>query len=149
MDDTWAVGRDGNGVLIANETKFPTKIPALAAYVHGKGLRFGICAFHTSTHPFCIPPPTHTHSLAPRGTLPSRCRTFTTPSPMYRLPTNAPAEWPADTDVGHKTCAKAPGTWGHEEVDANTFARWGVDFVRCLLAPARVGVGTRSMYPSL
>lgn len=34
------------------------------------------------------------------------------------------------TDVGHKTCAKAPGTWGHEEIDAITFAKWEVDFVK-------------------
>jgi alpha-galactosidase len=33
-------------------------------------------------------------------------------------------------DVGHLTCGKCPGTWGHEEVDAKTFAAWQVDFVK-------------------
>ena len=34
------------------------------------------------------------------------------------------------TDVGHQTCAKAPGTWGYEAIDAATFAKWQVDFVK-------------------
>eukprot|EP00035_Acanthoeca_spectabilis_P011041 m.194504 g.194504 ORF g.194504 m.194504 type:complete len:414 (+) comp15210_c0_seq2:1375-2616(+) len=34
------------------------------------------------------------------------------------------------TDVGWKTCAKRPGSYGHESQDAATFANWGVDFVK-------------------
>jgi alpha-galactosidase len=34
------------------------------------------------------------------------------------------------TDVGHSTCAKCPGTWGHETIDAQTYAKWQVDFVK-------------------
>jgi alpha-galactosidase len=64
-------------VLFPVKAKFPSGIPALADYVHGKALLFGIY-----------------------------------------------------TDVGHETCAKAPGTWGHETVDAWTFANWTVDFVK-------------------
>lgn len=33
-------------------------------------------------------------------------------------------------DVGHLTCGKCPGTWGHEQTDAKTFAAWKVDFVK-------------------
>jgi alpha-galactosidase len=33
-------------------------------------------------------------------------------------------------DVGHKTCGRCPGTWGHESTDAKTFAAWRVDFVK-------------------
>jgi alpha-galactosidase len=31
------------------------------------------------------------------------------------------------TDAGRKTCQGRPGTYGHEEQDARTFAEWGVD----------------------
>ena len=33
-------------------------------------------------------------------------------------------------DVGTKTCAGYPGTEGHMETDAKTFAEWGVDFLK-------------------
>lgn len=42
LDDCWMDGRDGNGNLRWNTDKFPAGIPALADYVHGKGLKFGI-----------------------------------------------------------------------------------------------------------
>ena len=34
------------------------------------------------------------------------------------------------SDAGHKTCAGRPGSWGHEEVDAATYADWGVDYIK-------------------
>ena len=34
------------------------------------------------------------------------------------------------TDAGRKTCQGRPGTYTHEEQDARTFARWGVDYVK-------------------
>ncbi|TVU02386.1 hypothetical protein EJB05_52120 [Eragrostis curvula] len=35
------------------------------------------------------------------------------------------------SDAGYKTCAKAqPGSLGHEEQDAKTFASWGVDYLK-------------------
>ena len=34
------------------------------------------------------------------------------------------------TDVGHQTCAKCPGTWGYEKLDADTFANWKCDYVK-------------------
>ncbi len=42
LDDCWMDGRDGSGNLRWNTSKFPAGIPALADYVHGKGLKFGI-----------------------------------------------------------------------------------------------------------
>ncbi len=42
LDDCWMDGRDANGGLRWSTTKFPAGIPALASYVHGKGLKFGI-----------------------------------------------------------------------------------------------------------
>jgi alpha-galactosidase len=34
------------------------------------------------------------------------------------------------TDAGRKTCQGRPGTYGSEDVDARTFAEWGVDYVK-------------------
>ena len=34
------------------------------------------------------------------------------------------------TDVGPKTCAGRPGSFGYEELDARTYAEWGVDYVK-------------------
>lgn len=34
------------------------------------------------------------------------------------------------TDVGTQTCGGFPGGYGHYQQDANTFAAWGVDFVK-------------------
>ena len=42
IDDCWQVGRDKEGVLIADPKKFPSGISALADYIHKKGLKFGI-----------------------------------------------------------------------------------------------------------
>lgn len=33
-------------------------------------------------------------------------------------------------DYGTKTCAGYPGTLGHSEVDAQSLADWGVDFIK-------------------
>jgi hypothetical protein len=33
-------------------------------------------------------------------------------------------------DEGTRTCGGYPGTWDHEQQDANTFASWGVDYVK-------------------
>ena len=33
------------------------------------------------------------------------------------------------TDVGPKTCAGWEGSYDHEEIDAKTYAEWGIDFV--------------------
>eukprot|EP00038_Savillea_parva_P006724 m.165464 g.165464 ORF g.165464 m.165464 type:complete len:427 (-) comp12565_c0_seq1:2250-3530(-) len=44
------------------------------------------------------------------------------------------------TDVGWYTCARRPGTFGHEVDDANLFASWGVDFVKsdsCFTSPSK------------
>src|SRR3954453_9783637 len=34
------------------------------------------------------------------------------------------------TSAGTKTCQNRPGTFGHEEQDARTYASWGVDYVK-------------------
>jgi len=44
VDDCWQAGRDAEGRLVADPTRFPSGIAALADYVHGLGLKFGIYA---------------------------------------------------------------------------------------------------------
>jgi alpha-galactosidase len=34
------------------------------------------------------------------------------------------------TDAGRRTCQGRPGTYGYEELDARTYAAWGVDYVK-------------------
>jgi alpha-galactosidase len=77
IDDCWMSGRDASGNLQWDTSKFPSGIPALATYIHGKGLKLGI----------------------------------------YESPAS-------------KTCAGKTGGQGHEAQDANTFASWGVDYLK-------------------
>ncbi|HTI05552.1 MAG TPA: glycoside hydrolase family 27 protein [Gemmatimonadales bacterium] len=77
IDDCWQVARDRTGRIVADSTRFPGGMKALADYVHSKGLKFG----------------------------------------LY-------------TDAGRRTCQGRPGTYGSEEIDARTYAEWGVDYVK-------------------
>jgi len=42
LDDCWQSARSSNGTIEANPQTFPSGIPALAQYVHSKGLKFGL-----------------------------------------------------------------------------------------------------------
>jgi len=42
IDDCWQVDRDAEGNIIADPERFPSGMQALADYVHGKGLKFGL-----------------------------------------------------------------------------------------------------------
>ncbi len=78
IDDCWAMmHRDENGRLVPDPAKFPSGMKALADYIHGKGLKFGI------------------YSCA-----------------------------------GVRTCAGYPGSFDYEFIDAQTFADWGVDYLK-------------------
>lgn len=78
LDDGWmADTRSADGALPADPNKFPSGMKAVADYVHGKGLKFGI----------------------------------------YQ-------------DRGHSTCMQFPGSFRHEQQDMNTFAAWGVDYIK-------------------
>jgi alpha-galactosidase len=46
IDDCWQTNRDANGVIVADPTRFPDGIKALADYVHCKGLKLGIYSDH-------------------------------------------------------------------------------------------------------
>lgn len=78
IDDCWeSRSRDSNGNLVADPTRFPDGIKALADYVHADGLKLGIY-----------------------------------------------------NDAGTATCAGFPGFEGHEQQDANTYASWGIDYIK-------------------
>ncbi|KAI4115226.1 MAG: hypothetical protein LQ338_007887 [Usnochroma carphineum] len=78
LDDCWSdMQRSDNGSLVANSTKFPNGIKAVADEIHSMGLLFG----------------------------------------MY-------------SSAGLYTCAQYPASLGHEEQDAQTFADWGVDYLK-------------------
>jgi alpha-galactosidase len=77
IDDCWQASRDEQGNIVADPQRFPSGIKALADYVHGKGLKFGIYS-----------------------------------------------------DAGSMTCAKHPGSRGHEFQDAHQYASWGVDYLK-------------------
>jgi alpha-galactosidase len=42
IDDCWQIGRDSLGNIIPDPERFPSGMKALANYIHGKGLKFGI-----------------------------------------------------------------------------------------------------------
>jgi alpha-galactosidase len=84
LDDCWMNGRDAGGKLQWNATKFPAGIPALVAYVHGKGLKIGL---------------------------------YETPNTL--------------TCSGvYGGVAGAVGSKGFETTDAQTFASWGIDYLK-------------------
>jgi alpha-galactosidase len=77
IDDCWQVKRDDAGRIVPDPERFASGMKALADYVHGKGLRFGLYS-----------------------------------------------------DAGTGTCEKRPGSKGHEEQDARSYAEWGVDYLK-------------------
>ncbi|MBN1559614.1 glycoside hydrolase family 27 protein, partial [candidate division KSB1 bacterium] len=42
IDDCWQVSRDADGRIIADPDRFPSGMAALADYIHGLGLKFGL-----------------------------------------------------------------------------------------------------------
>jgi alpha-galactosidase len=42
IDDCWQVSRDQSGTIVPDPERFPSGMKALADYVHGKGLKFGL-----------------------------------------------------------------------------------------------------------
>jgi len=42
IDDCWQVSRDAGGNIVVDAQRFPNGMKALAAYIHSKGLKFGI-----------------------------------------------------------------------------------------------------------
>ena len=49
------------------------------------------------------------------------------------------------TDLGIKTCGSLPGSYGYEKIDAQTYAEWGVDFIKADWCNTD-GMDTRTQY---
>uniref|UniRef100_A0A060T7P8 Alpha-galactosidase n=1 Tax=Blastobotrys adeninivorans TaxID=409370 RepID=A0A060T7P8_BLAAD len=77
MDDCWSNGRDDQGKLRYNETRFPKGIKGVSDHVHSLGLKWG----------------------------------------MY-------------SSAGRWTCGGYEGSLDHEKDDAQSFADWGVDYLK-------------------
>jgi alpha-galactosidase len=92
IDDCWQVKREEAGRIVPDPERFPSGMKALADYVHGRGLRFGLYS-----------------------------------------------------DAGTATCQKRPGSKGFEELDAKTYAEWGVDYLKYDWCNAE-GQDTRDSY---
>lgn len=95
VDDRWQDPRDprdDDGALRWDPRRFPSGIPALADWLHDRGLKLGI----------------------------------------YALPNDRPCggeEGPTD-EPGWPSGLPETGSMGHEYVDAQAFADWGVDYVK-------------------
>jgi alpha-galactosidase len=77
LDDCWMDGRDASGNLQWNASKFPSGIPALATYVHGKGLKLGI--YETPNTVTCVGlygGVSHSVAVGSLGHEPQDARTF-------------------------------------------------------------------------
>jgi alpha-galactosidase len=48
---------------------------------------------------------------------------------------------------GPRTCAEYPGSYGHEEQDAKTYASWGIDYLKCDWCGARMIYSNDSIQP--
>jgi len=83
LDDCWADTRTADGTIVADASRFPSGMKALADKIHALGLKFG----------------------------------------LY-------------TCAGNFTCSSGgrdhqiPGSYGHYQQDADTYASWGIDFVK-------------------
>lgn len=42
IDDCWQVSRDSSGTIVADASRFPSGMSALATYIHNKGLKLGV-----------------------------------------------------------------------------------------------------------
>ena len=97
VDDTWmADSLDDDGEFVPDPEDFPSGIADLAAYVHDRGLKFGIYS-----------------------------------------------------SAGTRTCAELPGSLGVEEVHAEQFAEWGVDYLKYDNCGDHHGLDARARYEAM
>ncbi|KAL5139012.1 Alpha-galactosidase [Glycine soja] len=107
IDDCWAeLNRDSEDNMVPNAAAFPSGIKALADYVHSKGLKLGIysdAGYQNITLSLDLERMSKVSSLSDHLQFPYR----------------------------NQTCSKRmPGSLGHEEQDAKTFASWGIDYLK-------------------
>jgi len=50
------------------------------------------------------------------------------------------------SSAGTETCEKYPGSFGHEEIDAQTYAEWGVDYLKYDACGEKEGYSDKELY---
>ena len=95
------------GRLVPNATRFPAGMQALGDYMHARGA----CA-------------------ARRVSRSGSTRTPSAPPPSSDPDTRAGVKFGQYTAESSGTCAGYPASKGHEAIDAQTFADWGVDYLK-------------------
>jgi hypothetical protein len=106
IDDGWASHRLPNGTIVANVEKFPNGLQPVIDYVHSHG-----------------------------GLSVAFVLTYWGPA-IYHCDVNYIALHPAGLMFGiytaytAKTCQGLPGSNGFKTIDANTYAGWGVDYLK-------------------
>lgn len=109
IDDCWLdKGRDKQGRLQPDRERFPSGIAALADYTHARCWE----------HPACLAPPGQ--MLKPA------CNSVV----LLQIARNL--LFGIYGDIGEKTCGGWPGMQGHLKADAQTYADWGVDYLKVI-----------------
>ena len=115
LDDGWAKGFDEHGRLQPNPAKFPDGIAALAAYVHGKGLKLGIY----------LTPGLRVAAWQANGTVEGT---------QIHLQDIADASQAGNTEgkdgAAYRLDFTKPGAREYTESYANMMASWGVDYIK-------------------
>jgi alpha-galactosidase len=119
MDSGWRdeTGVDGNGFAKADTTKFPNGVPAIATYVHGKGLKLGI---------YLTP---GMLKAAYDGNYPIAGTPYTTQQIVVTPLTNGNTENSTGASYSYQIDFTKPGATQWIQNYANMLASWGVDYV--------------------
>jgi len=113
IDAGWSDHVDANGRNAWNTTKFPDGIPAVAKFVHGLGLKFGI---------YLVPG-------IPKAALAANSAILGTP---YHVADIADTSQPGNTAADGSALIdySKPGAAAYVQSQADLLASWGVDYVK-------------------
>jgi alpha-galactosidase len=115
LDDGWAQGFDEHGRLQSNTSKFPNGIAALAAYVHGKGLKLGIY----------LTPGLRVAAWQANGTVEG------TQIHMQEIAdVTKPGNTQGKDGSAYRLDFSKPGAREYTQSYANMLAAWGVDYIK-------------------
>lgn len=118
LDDGMVSDRFPNGTLMPDPTGFPNGFIPVAAALHEQGFLFGV---YTDRGPKCVPRRRArcARARAVNEGLATSTRALTdTRCPPPTIPTLC------------RTCGGRPAAQGNEALDAQTYASWGVDYVK-------------------
>jgi alpha galactosidase A-like protein len=109
----WTAHFDGNGIPDPDSTRFPSGLPSLSSYVHGKGLKLGLYL------PAGLDHAVYDNNLPITGT---SCRT----RDIAVQPLTATNKWGSHWKINYSSsCAQA-----YIDSIVARFASWNVDFIK-------------------